>query len=564
MPNTTTELPFRLNIGMDSYDPAISEGDIKVSDLTNLHPKYNRLYANTKQEIFQTMTGDTHALVCSFAEYVLDNKPAVSLYALAHKAPYNFDTASQLFVQMTDVGLTPYEWTTPNFDPFAYVPWGDTVYVTRRAETVAKLTDSIVTPDLDTAPDVPTGNLSARYMIESSGHLMLLNMFETGADQTLRIRWSDLNDPENFTDVVGLGGESDSYTLNRHSGFITGASNQRGYTIIYTYNDIWRATYTPGRTVQGVLSPYTFEAVLPGIGNVYHYAMVSVKNIDFFIGQDNFYILDGLKTVPIGDPIWKYFKETQNNISINESVFAHVDEAENEIFWLYPTTIPNKDFWSVVYNYKENRWSTRDPQNMYASYLPPVRTRTFFAIDDFGLTGYGPIDTFDGQIPPGGDEATTYIDGSWQFQVIPFEGLYGGASTLDAQVPEIYGKSNKFAFFDETPMECSISTFELNANTFLGVKEFPQLKFLYQQTGFVDVKLIVSTRDNQAEPFVDSDVMLLSDQLEGVSEFFFDNFGVGEFVKFRLFWENTDTNYIDEVYGLALKVRTPLSSDVEK
>jgi len=557
------ELPFKLNVGMDSYDTGIAEQTLKLQELKNLYPKDNRLFTQRKQKLFQTITDNDPRRIVSFAYYVLDDQPVISLYALGMDHLYQWNTEDQTFNLMTATGGGTYTNDIRTYDPFASMQWEGVVYVTRLRQEILKLQNNIVYDNIDTTVAADTHNLTARYMINAAGHMMLGYTNEGDLNQAVKIRWSDLNAPEDFRSTSLLGGESDSFEFPAENGFISGLTSQRGFTNVYLFNSIWRGRYTPGRTISGVLAPFTFDELFPGLGAVYHYSVAQVKDVDYFIGQDNVYKLDGLNPVEIGDEIWNFFESSHNNLAFGDSVYAHVNERDNEISWLYATNIVGKTYWSIVYNYKEQKWSNRDPQNMFSAFRPSITLKSFYVIDDFDFATYGGIDTFDGESPAGGGETTTYIDGDWQFKILPFRGIFGGELTADIEHGTIYEDVEEFAMFDDTAMACEFETYEFDVNSFFGTKEIDAMKLLIKKSGSPNITLNVSTRPNQDTAFTTSIDIDSSAQLAGATEFYFSNFGVDNFMKFKVSWNNTDANYIEEVYGIAFKVRTPIE-DVEQ
>ena len=176
------------------------------------------------------------------------------------------------------------------------------------------------------------------------------------ATATNQIAWSALGD---YTDwVTSVATQAGSDTVTETPGGIT-AFRRFGITaILYKRNsmylgtnvgppNIWQFDLIPG--VAGALS----QEVVVNIGTP-----ENPKHI--FMGEDNFYVYDGSKPIPIADD------------SVRNSVFDFIqksrdyactamhDANNSRVYFWYPTTdsdIPDK---CVVYHYKKNRWGRDD------------------------------------------------------------------------------------------------------------------------------------------------------------------------------------------------------------
>lgn len=389
------ELPYVVNLGVDTYSPALSAKDLKFCRLSNIQPRLNRLITANGLHALQELagassssSGSTSSIqVLAFASYTHPTSLYSGLYAITNTSVYAFDFTTSEF------GATPIFTGFPdNTDQYSVVPWFDCVYVTKLGLTVklAALTATIVT----TMP-------SARYAMASSGHMMMANIRSPSGKLPNTIINSDLYLPERF--VIDTDSEADYFEMEASDGEITGLSYQRGNNLIYTRKSIWLATYRNGK--------YTYDPLFSGIGNVYHGAQVRVKEVDMFIGDDGIYVIDGLQLRSIGDPIWTFFKSEVFVTSLASYVTGRVDQNNFEVSWTYPRE--NKAPWSIVYNYKEDKWSDRDPQDISAS--------VHF---DAPLRGFAVINSFSDVINSGAISANM-IDGEWQYTTYGLKDLYG-------------------------------------------------------------------------------------------------------------------------------------------
>lgn len=390
------ERAFRLNLGINTYDPAFTSETLQLQELRNLEPNFNRLKASTKQVTLQRIQGNECGPwgVVSFADYVEPTLPSVQIYGFTNFQPFQYKAelvGNGKFVPMIDTKTDEvYKFPFANGDPFASAQFGEGLYITRFGEDVAFIQNNEYTP---VVTDFET-SLQARYMINSNRHIMVANTIENGSKCTLRVRWSDLNNPNVMT--VLASNEADFFDIDAGDGFITGLSRQRGFVYVYANSAIWVGRYTPGRTIAGGISAsYLFEELFTEFGCMFHYSQIQAKEVDYFFGSDNIYSLVGQQLVPIGNPIWQYFLETQDDIGFNQDVFGHVDELNNQVYWQYLTNLPGQKWNQIVFNYKEGKWTTRDPQNAFAAWLPRIKPRISIPIDSWDCPEYPSVNDFD-------------------------------------------------------------------------------------------------------------------------------------------------------------------------
>lgn len=507
---------FNLNIGVDTYRPDIVDGmNLAFKRLKNVQPEMQRLKTPQGLEELQDIT-DVTTPIRSFALYTVPTSLFSSLYALSNTSVFIFDFATSLFL------VSPIYTGFPNTeDPYAKVAWLDAAYVTKRNSALVKLQAEVAT-EVAGAP-------SGRYMIIADSHLLLANITDSG-DFPVRLQWSDLYAPEDF--VIGPSSEADYFELSPDDGEITGLSYQRGVTLAYTRTRIWTMRYiksvgdSPGR--------YQFDILFADVGNIYHNAQIRIKEVDYFIGADNIYKLDGFQLIEVGDPIWKFFQDTITNANFQNSVIAIHEPVRYEISWVYDHVDGYR--WSIVYNYKEDKWSDRDPQDIYCNLNL-----------DFPVQGYIPYeDVAEAYEDMGSD---TY-DGAWQFLDTVIRYLYGSdaGKILRPSSPVVYTK------IGEEEFECEIETFELDLNTIEDVKEFNKLTLLFSKVGSgdPDLELSVGTRKHRAEDVVWSTAVPLTDMLANETAFYFRNKGVGKLVRFKLTWTNNSEYAITELVKLSL------------
>ena len=530
MPGETTskEIVFGLDKGMDVYSPAISSQTLGIASLQNVSPRNRRLVTREGLNPEQTL-GSTP--IRAFPWYLNVNTNETRIYATSEDAVYYLDNDSNSFLAVPNGSLTGAD------TQVAFVPWYDRIYITKLGQPLMSLRDTRLEV-IDSSWQRDSGNTSARYAIDADNHLYLANLTEGINSAPTRVRWSDLKNPENFE--VSRATEADFFDLEASDTEITGLSKQRGYIIIYTRSSIWRAQYI------GLPSIFSHIPIFNEIGNVFHNSVIRDRGRDFFIGEDNFYLLDGLNLTQIGDPIWKFFEsDLGDDFEFNDYVYGYLDKQNMECIWIYRPE-GSTTFSSVVYNYKERKWSVRDEVNITAVYASKYKPKVAGLMSDYTDSANDPTWT--------GRKA----NGDWQFYQYPHRRIAG---TATGGISSMGGKAATSAFRNSPRLE----TYELDFNSLEGVKEVGGLTLLYKGNNNPPVFLTVRTRLNQNQPFTTFTPINVLNSIPGETKFYFDHLNVaGKFISFIITWTNTTSTYIDEIYKLSLDVRGIFTEKVER
>lgn len=502
------EQVFRLGAGVDVYNPDVTSAELKFKRLMNLQPYSGRLNTSRGFSILPTTLGSSPVVAFAFATepYQLYS----SLFAVTEAAiyPYNFSLGA--------FSTTPaYTWPSGT-GPIAVVPWYDVIYVTRKGAPLVKLSGTVAT----VVTDAPGG----RYLALSNSHLMVGNLAYGTQNYPNRVRWSDLYAPESFEILESS--EADYYELEPGDGENTGVSYQRGNNLIYTRNSIWIAQYN------ALPVGYKFDPLYSDVGCNFHGGLVSVKEKDYFIGVDGIYEIDGLQLKEIGDEIWSFFKADCATNAATGYLYTRVEKEKNSISWIYDKVGGGK--WSIVYNYREQSWSDRDPQGVYASFYFPYSPRGFIPIDSVT------------SIINNSPNTTNMIDGDWQFPASSLLELHGGSAGA------VYNANAAFQRSAGSAIAFQAETYEMFAETLFKKKEFDQAVLHFTGAGAPDIQLFIGTRNHRLDAVTWSSARALSTQLAGECVWHFRRDGVGKLVQFKLTWNNTSTDYVDQLTNFSL------------
>lgn len=224
---------------------------------------------------------------------------------------------------------------------------------------------------------------SGLYLENFHNHLMIANLFDGTNSFPNRIAYSDIQDFTDFdpTDV----NEADFFELESQAGdalngaMITGMAKMSDYLYIYTPTSIWQMQYV------GLPNVMLTTAKIREVGCSYPYALASILDNHYFIGEGGFYRFDGATVSSIGENIWEYFQsDLHPHYLLQNKTFTIINTKNHEITWYYCSTTSNGTIdKAVVFNYIEQIWFPIDGRNVCSSQFNSIRQ--FTTIDQ--LTG---------------------------------------------------------------------------------------------------------------------------------------------------------------------------------
>lgn len=161
------------------------------------------------------------------------------------------------------------------------------------------------------------------------------------------IKWSDANDPTNFTS--GDAGDA----------FITGAKIVRGMPLrgggnnpaglFWSLDSVIRCYYTGGDDV------FAFDTISASSSIISANSVIEYDGIYYWVGNGRFLLYNGV------------VREVENNLNINyffdglnkeyaNKIFAYKIPRYGEIWWCYPRGEATECTHAVIYNVRENTW----------------------------------------------------------------------------------------------------------------------------------------------------------------------------------------------------------------
>ena len=161
------------------------------------------------------------------------------------------------------------------------------------------------------------------------------------------IKWSDANDPTNFT--TGDSGDAFIAASKIVKGLPLRGGGQSPAGIFWTLDSVIRATYTGGSDV------FSFDTITASSSILAANSVIEHDGIFYWIGIDRFLLYNGV------------VREVENNMNINyffeglnfeyaNKVFAFKVPRFGELWWCYPRGDATECTHAVIYNYRENTW----------------------------------------------------------------------------------------------------------------------------------------------------------------------------------------------------------------
>lgn len=242
------------------------------------------------------------------------------------------------------------------FDAIRDAASADTVLVAAATNTANDLTDA-------TAYPVYYGNIYTGAQLQplldnfstpvpnepvlTSGGIMVLHpyLFILGADGS--VRWSDVNDFQNFTTGDAGGAFITSDKLVRGLPLRGGGNNPAG--LIWSLSSLMRVYYTGGNDV------FAFDTISASSSIIAANSVIEYDGIYYWVGNGRFLLYNGV------------VREVENNMNINyffdglneeyaNKIFAYKVPRFGEIWWCYPRGEATECTHAVIYNVRENTW----------------------------------------------------------------------------------------------------------------------------------------------------------------------------------------------------------------
>lgn len=244
-------------------------------------------------------------------------------------------------------------------------------------------TPAVLLSSLAGASDVPT--VARKVLVsEVDRHVLCFGanpIGETDQDPLL-IRWSSQESPIDWTPTAT--NTAGDIRLSQGSEIVTALRTSR-QVLVWTDHSL--------HSLQFLGPPYTFGTALLGdnIRIAGPNTAISINDVVFWMGQENFYIYDG-RIQPIPCSVRQY---VFNDINRNQSFKFHAGSlaSQSEVWWYYCSESSEEIDRYVVYNYLEKTWyygglartAWNDRAAGQRSYPQAASTDQYLYDQEFGL-----------------------------------------------------------------------------------------------------------------------------------------------------------------------------------
>jgi hypothetical protein len=161
------------------------------------------------------------------------------------------------------------------------------------------------------------------------------------------IKWSDANDPTNFT--TGDAGDAFIASSKIIKGMTLRGGGNNPAGLFWTLDSVIRAYYTGGDDV------FAFDTITASSSILSANSVIEHDGIYFWVGLDRFLLYNGVVREIENNMNINYFFEGLNYAAGNK-VFAFKVPRFGEIWWCYPRGEATECTHAVIYNYRENTW----------------------------------------------------------------------------------------------------------------------------------------------------------------------------------------------------------------
>ena len=504
---------FSYSCGLNTTFPDVSEGTTQfLTSVNGLAPVNYRLvpeYGKFKQTLDSLVLHMNYTLNTENGLYDLYIFTKAAIYIVQNGEAYSIYDFEELEV---------------NDYPVRSVSWSGNLYFSRKGTPLKKISGLSVTEVPVTSNEI-TVALASRYLIENRDHLVAANITENSSSFLSKLRWSDLYNPENWE--ISNDREADEFELGVSDAEISGLLSHRNSLLIFTHNSVWVGTY------EGLPRIYTFDILTRGVGNSYHYAACSVRDVAYFMHKTGVYKVDSFQIVDISQEIKNLISEFVQGSS---EVHAAVDESRSLIYWNVLGD-DGKPVRSLIYNYVESRW-LMSVDNVPATFCHlPTYVQSARVIDNWTESFDSVSDLIDNALGTTGLRTSAlFSHGANLFEPAAMEGVLGSQDFYSRQLRA----TSVFMFYELLWRE----------------KEVDEIKLLHSAEGKPNFQLTIRSKSsvNGTESTTTSG-MIYEQKLANESRFETRKNSVGKMVSFSLTCTQSATNYVKALIGLSPKFK---------
>lgn len=299
---------------------------------------------------------------------------------------------------------------------WAITQFGDATLLANKADTIQRSTSGAFA-DISGAP-------KAEVVFSVGAFVMALNVND-GAEKPDGWHCCAAFDDTDWTESVTT--QSASGRLVSTPGPLTAGLRLGEYAVAYKQRSIYLGQYV------GAPAVWDWTPISGGeAGCVGKEALCDIGGAHFFVGDDNFWLFDGTRPVPIGDDVVRQWFVDNSNPSFRYKIICNFDRENDRVWIFYPSNDSEVLDSALVYHVRSKKWGRADRSvEAVLTYVAPGVT--FDTWDDYGATFDSLPDVpFDSQFWLSGGRALSVFDTSHQLQ-----SLTGASATSSFTTGEV-------------------------------------------------------------------------------------------------------------------------------
>lgn len=288
---------------------------------------------------------------CQGACAYMDTLGNVNIFAGDAAKLYQLKAGLANFADVSKAG----GYTTGPAGQWNFQYFNDLAIATNRADPIQSF-------DLASSPlfaDLSAAAPRASYAAVIKNFLMVADTFDgVDGDQPQRCWWSAAGDPTNWPtpgSITAAQVQSSFNNLYGDFGFIKGIVGNLGNAdgAVFMEKAVFRITYAGPPVVFDFLPAEGIRGC-PAQNSIVQYG-----NLVYYLGEDGFYVYDGLSSTPIGAN--KIDKTFYGDLDQNyfDRIRGSADPINKQIMWAYPGAQNNGGLCNrvLVYNWQLQRWT---------------------------------------------------------------------------------------------------------------------------------------------------------------------------------------------------------------
>lgn len=211
---------------------------------------------------------------------------------------------------------------------------------------------------------VPTGLTTAKYNCVFSGYFFLANTVVTGTSHRSRLHYSNINQPNIWTDLDFVDVSPDDGSS------ITGLAVLGTSLCIFKGKSIWIAQFTGNAD-----TPFQFSQSNSAVGTVSHQSLQQIDNGIVFLSWDGLYFFDGYNSYKISDRLNSTFSNDLATLQFSNvcSMFQHTKNR----YWLGISATGKSTNDTVITWTKAKTTTQTDAFSIYKGQAPSIMCMVF-------------------------------------------------------------------------------------------------------------------------------------------------------------------------------------------